>query len=162
VCKLASALVLAISLLAGCGSNGDRTARLSHDEYLQRLREIESGGDAQSATRLFLKLVVEPGAPQTICLERARQFDRALHNIVLEVDSLQPPESVQSLQDRFVSEARKSVAAVDDAVEDVDAGTLTCGMPMNRRIYGLPSTERAEAVLIELGKRGYTLGSNSE
>jgi len=33
---------------------------------------------------------------------------------------------------------------------------------MNRRIYGLPSTERAQAVLGEYAKRGYVFGLNSQ
>jgi hypothetical protein len=33
---------------------------------------------------------------------------------------------------------------------------------MNRRIYGLPSTLRAEQVLQEFAKKGYRIGANSD
>jgi hypothetical protein len=161
--RLVLTLFLAMSLLAGCGSDGGHEDRLSHDEYLQKLREIEAGTDARSADRLFIKLVLDdPVLPRKPCVAQAREFDRYLHTIVDEVASLSPPRAVQSLQDRFVSAARETVAEVDDAVEDVQDGMLTCGMPMNRRIYGLPSTLRAEQVLLELGKRGYRIGLNSD
>ena len=47
-------------------------------------------------------------------------------------------------------------------MRDVQAGSLKCGMPMNRRIYGLPSTLRAQRVLEEFGELGYRIGSNSD
>jgi hypothetical protein len=150
--------------VAGCGSEDHprQGPRLDHDQYLQKMREIEAGAEARSASRLFLKIVIEPGLPQERCLARAREFDRNLHNMVDEFASLRPPRPVQSLQDRFVSAARQSIEAVDDAVRDVQDASLKCGMAMNRRIYGLPSTLRAEQVLQEFREAGYHIGSNSE
>jgi hypothetical protein len=84
-----------------------------------------------------------------------------LHNIVVAVASLRPPRAIQSLQDRFLSAARQTVEEVDDAVKNVQAGTLSCGMPMSRRIYGLPSTLRTQKVLDELGK-SYRIDINSD
>jgi hypothetical protein len=153
-------LIAAVAVVVSCGHGS--SARLSHDEYLQRVREIEAGPDARSADRLFFKLVTEPRLPKKTCLARTREFDRNLHNIVVAVASLRPPRAIQSLQDRFLSAARQTVEEVDDAVKNVQAGTLTCGTPMNRRIYGLPSTLRAQKVLDELGKRGYRMGLNSD
>jgi hypothetical protein len=153
-------LILAGPVAVACGSGGP--ARLGHDEYLQRMREIEAGADARSADRLFFELVTEPRLSEKSCLARVREFDGNLHNIVDEVASLRPPRPIQSLQDRFVSAARESVTEIDDTVKDVQAGTLTCGMRMNRQIYGLPSTLRAQQVLEEFGKRGYRIGSNSD
>jgi hypothetical protein len=95
-------------------------------------------------------------------LARARDFDQNLHDIVGQFASLRPPPAVQALQDRFVSAARQSIEAVDAVKRDVQDGSLTCGMPMNRRIYGLPSTLRAEQVLQEFGEKGYRIGANSE
>jgi hypothetical protein len=146
--------------VVGCGSGSP--PRLGHDEYLQKMREIEAGADARSAAQLFFKLVTEPRLPKEICVARARGFASNLHTIVDEFASLRPPRPIQSLQDRFVSAARESVNEVDDAVKDVQAGTLSCGMPMNRRIYGLPSTLRAQQTLQEFGKKGYRIGSNSD
>jgi hypothetical protein len=152
-------LLVSMSLLVGCGSGNK--GRLSHDEYLQRIREIEAGADVRTATQLFFQLVTEPGLPRTTCLARASQFDRNLHNIVDEVASLRPPRAIQSLQDRFVAAAGETLKAVDAAVANVQGGSLSCGMSMNRRIYGLPSTRRVQEVLDELGKRGYRIGQNS-
>jgi hypothetical protein len=157
---LSLTLVVAGAVVSGCGS-GD-PARLGHDGYLQRMREIEAGADARSATQLFLELVIEPGLPNDTCLARAREFDHTLHKIVAEFASLRPPRRVQSLQNRFVSAARETLEAVDGAVREVQAGTLTCGTPMNQRIYGLPSTLRAQQVLEEFGKLGYRVGANSD
>ena len=126
------------------------------------MREIEAGSDARSASRLFLKLVIEPALPRGTCLARARDFDQNLHNIIDEFAALRPPRSVQSLQERFISAARESIGAVDDAVADVQNGSLSCGMPMNRRIYGLPSTDRAQQILQEFRAKGYRIGANSE
>lgn len=78
------------------------------------------------------------------------------------VDTLRAPREVQSLQDEFVDAARESVAAVGQAAEAVEAGNLSCGTAMNHRIYGLPSTTRAEHVLEELGRKGYVLELNSQ
>jgi hypothetical protein len=153
-------LITAGAIVVGCGTGGH--ARLSHDEYLQKMREIEAGADARSADRLFFKLVTEPELPKAGCLSRAREFARNLRNIVDDVASLRPPRPVQSLQDRFVSAARQSVEEVDGAAKDVEAGSLTCGMPLNRRIYGLPSTLRAQQVLQEFAEKGFRIGSNSD
>ena len=152
---------VAMCFCVGCSSDSGSKDRLSRDEYLQHLREIESGADARSASQLFFNIVT-PGLSRKGCLAHAREFDRNLHNIVDDVASLSPPRAVQSLQDKFVSAARETIGEVDDAVEDVESGTLGCGMAMNRRIYGLPSTQRAQEVLAELRKRGYQLASNSE
>jgi hypothetical protein len=54
------------------------------------------------------------------------------------------------------------VDEVDRAADDADAGTLHCGMAMNRRIYGLASTQRAEDALQELREKGYPLGITGE
>jgi hypothetical protein len=54
------------------------------------------------------------------------------------------------------------VRAVGRADGDVAAGKLHCGSSMNRRIYGLRSTKRAEAVLRAYARRGYVLGLNSD
>jgi hypothetical protein len=101
-------LIVAGAVVGGCGSGSGDHARLSHGEYLRRMREIEAGADARSATRLFLKLVIEPGLTKESCLARAREFDDSLHSIVDEFASLRPPRPVQFLQERFVSAARQS------------------------------------------------------
>jgi hypothetical protein len=134
---------------------------MSRDEYLHRLRAIEAGPRARDASSLFFRLVVEPGLPRRECSAQAHRFHDDLDAIVEDVASLRPPAGVQDLQDRFVVAARESVAAVQRAAADAEAGRLRCGTAMNKRIYGLPSTQRAEEVLLALARRGYVLGLNA-
>jgi hypothetical protein len=89
-------------------------------------------------------------------------FEGRLDTIVDDVDDLEPPKEVQGLQDEFVDAAHATIAAVHVARQDVEAGRLRCGTPLNQRIYGLPSTERAEQVLMDLGRKGYVFGLNSQ
>jgi hypothetical protein len=44
---------------------------------------------------------------------------------------------------------------VGAAADDVAAGELTCGQPLNQRIYGLPSTVQAQQAIDELERSGY-------
>jgi hypothetical protein len=134
---------------------------MTKSAYLAKLRAIEAGPPASDAGRLFFELVVEPGLPRAECASRATRFHADLEQIVREVGSLRPPAEVQRLQDRFVAAARESVAAVARAARAARAGTLSCGRQMNSRIYGLPSTRRAEAVLRLLAKKGYVIGLNA-
>lgn len=133
---------------------------MSRSEYLHRLNEIASGDEARRASSLFFKVVVEPGLPHEQCAARTQEFQRTLEHIVDTVEALQPPAEVEQLHE-FVSAARASVAAVRQAAAAAEAGTLRCGPAMNRRIYGLPSTARAEAALQGLAKKGYVFGLNS-
>jgi hypothetical protein len=153
--------VVAVACLGGCGGSGG-AKRLDRQEYLQQIRDIAAGDDAQTASRLFIKLVVDPPLPQGVCRERARDFHDALDRIVDAVDQLNPPADMVALQRQFVAAARQSVRTVGQEVDAVRAGKLRCGSAMNRRIYGLASTERAEAVLREYARHGYVFGLNSQ
>jgi hypothetical protein len=126
------------------------------------LQQIEASPEARSASRLFLELVVEPGLPQKPCATKARDFHAALDSIVADVEALEPPREVASLQQRFVDAAQDAVDAVDRAARDADTGTLRCGPAMNKRIYGMESTQRADDVVQELREKGYRLGINGE
>jgi hypothetical protein len=142
--------VLLALCCAGCGGGGGE--RLGKDEYTERIQTLAYGPDARTASALFIGLVV---APHAGCAAEARRFAETLHEIVADVEALEPPAEVESLHERFLSAAKESVDQVDEAVAEVEAGTLTCGQPLNRRIYGLPSTERAQAVITELVEKGY-------
>jgi len=144
-------------LAAGCGA----TDRLSKGEYVDRLRAIESSPAAQEATRLYDHVVVDPALPRPRCGSTMRTFEQRLDSIVDDVERLKPPQEAQELQDEFVDAARDSVAAVRAAGKDVEAGRLSCGRPMNDRIYGLDSSQRAERVIMELGRKGYIIGLNA-
>jgi len=125
---------------------------LTKEEYQQGILAVrERAGPAES---LYEDLVVDE-LPQEQCAERARRFHIALAGIVSDVEALTPPEDVAALQERFLVAARESVDEVGRVVERVEAGELRCGDELNSALYGLPSTERANAVLPELESKGY-------
>jgi hypothetical protein len=155
------ALVVGVTCLGGCGGS-DGAKPLDRQEYLQQIREIAAGDDAQTASRVSVKLVVDPPLPKDACHERARDFHEALDRMITAVAQLEPPAEMATLQRQFVAAARQSVRTVGQAADDVGAGKLRCGSAMNRRIYGLASTQRAEAVLREYAKHGYVFGLNSQ
>jgi hypothetical protein len=144
-------------VVAGCGSE-----RLGKREYLDRLRVIESGAQARDAVRLFDSVVVDPPLARPECAAKLAELEGRLDEIVSDVDELRPPRDVQKLQDEFVEAARDSISMVGKASDDARSGQLSCGRPVNRRIYGLESTQRAREVLQELGRKGYILGLNSQ
>jgi hypothetical protein len=156
---ISAAAVLGVFSLAGCAGGG-RT-RLGKQEYLRQIRAIEASHASRRASRLFFEIVVDPPLPQPICRARTGEFHRALGEIVDRVERLRPPVEVGRLQRQFVIDARASVRLVGKAATDVGAGKLHCGTSMNRRIYGLRSTRRAQSVLREYAKRGYIIGLNA-
>ena len=153
-------VVIGVCVLAGCSSGGG-TKRLDKNDYLSALRAIEASDTARRASRLFFEVVADPSLPQRSCRVRTNELHYVLGKIVTRVERLRPPADVAQLQRRFVAAARDSVRVVGRAAGDVAAGKLHCGRPLNRRIYGLRSTMRAQAVLRELAKRGYILGLNA-
>jgi hypothetical protein len=154
-----SAVVIGVWVLAGCNSGG--TKRLDKHDYLTELRAIEASDTARRASTLFFEVVADPPLPQRSCRARTKELHQALDTIVGRVERLRPPADVAQPQRQFVAAVRESVRAVGRAAGDVAAGDLHCGRPLNRRIYGLRSTKRAQAVLRQLAKRGYILGLNA-
>jgi hypothetical protein len=141
-------LCLALAL-AGCG--GDN--RLSKTEYEAAVLGIVRDSETE-ATHLFFDIVAND-YPRKECGTKTSRFHGVLKEIVDRVEALRPPSEVADLQMRFLAAARISVDEVGEAAADVRRGRLSCGRPLNLRIYGLPSTDRAEAVLSEYRERGY-------
>jgi hypothetical protein len=137
---------------------GPAGARLSKAAFaLSAFRIVETY--EPRASELFTMLVLgdQFALPQTECGRRALEFHRQLVTIVDEIEKLRPPREVGALHAEFLAAARESVDAVGAAAAAATRGELACGRPMNLRIHGLPSTERAERVLDELAERGYPL-----
>jgi hypothetical protein len=151
-------ILLAVAGLLGAGCGG---GRLSKQDYVDEVRAIESSDTAREATVVYDKMAAFR-LPQGECAEKARTLHGDLEEIVDRVDGLSPPADVQRLQNRFVSAGRNTVDVIGALADQIEAGTLACGQPFNRRAYGLPSTKRAEDVIEELGRRGYKFGLNSE
>jgi hypothetical protein len=142
-------------LLAGCGSNGPGEERLTKAEYQQRLHNLVSN-DQIAAVHLFDDLVTGPH-PQAECGQKAEAFHAELEKIVAKVAALSPPEDVAHLQDEFLDAARESVDKIGQVAQEVAGGKLACGEQLNRAIYGLPSTERAERALNSIESKGYVI-----
>ena len=142
-------LAVVVVLVAGCGDD----SRLSKAEYeaavLGIVRDVEP-----EASHLFFDIVAND-YPREECATKTARFHEVLKEIVDRVEALRPPLEVAGLQTRFLAAARTSVDEVGEAAADVQRGLLSCGQPLNHRIYGLPSTNRAELVLGEYQTRGY-------
>jgi hypothetical protein len=146
----AALALIVILVLAGCGGGEQHLSKPEYEaEVLRIARELEP-----PATRLFFDVVAND-YPRATCAAKKERFHGMLSEIVDRVEALDPPDEVAGLQRRFLAAAQGSVHAVGEAANDARAGRLSCGMPLNRRIYGLPSTRRAEAVLAEFQQRGY-------
>jgi hypothetical protein len=149
--RLSLALLL-VTVGVGCGTGEQKSKPLTKEGYQQGIQEIVLG--SQYAGQLFGDLVT--GArPQSECAQKAQAFHRESERILSEVEALSPPEDVADLQDEFVDAARDSVDKIGEAADNVEAGKLACGEPLNRAIYGLASTERAERALKQIQSKGY-------
>ncbi len=152
-----SLLFVLVTLAAACGSRStvEPSEPLSKQQYQQRLQALV-WKDQIAAVPLYDDLVMGP-RPQSECARKARAFHAKLETIVAKVEALSPPEDVADLQDEFLDAARESVDKVGEAVDDVEAGKLACGEQLNRAIYGLPSTGRAEQALSGIESKGYVI-----
>lgn len=158
----ASALAaLALCALAG-GCGGASSRPLSKEDYVAKIRALESSDTVLEATNAYTDMAGGKQLTQSECADDARMLHSDLQTIVDEVDALRAPSDVQALQDRFVAAGQETVDTVGGLADEIGKGDLVCGEPFNRRAYGLPSTTRAEAVIEELGRRGYIFGLNSE
>lgn len=157
-----AAVLLSTSVLLGaCGeANDDRRgqqpvqAALTHEQYQQEIQRILGSDDSRMASRLYFDTVATAYATDE-CSAKVRQFHDHLRSIIRQVEGLEPPPDVDDVQREFLGEAQESVRLVGVAADDVSTGELRCGRPLNERIFGMPSTTRAEAALAKLEDRGY-------
>jgi len=158
-------LVAFVIAVSGCGSSGSKAQRLTKSQYRAKLVKINTRYKPR-VTRLFFKLTtVDLATGRALdtqrCFESTTEFTKNLHEIVDSVVALKPPKEFESLQRRFLKEARTSIAIIDQAARETETGFLACGTDISERIYGLPSEMRAariaEAVWAALGVR-YNIG----
>lgn len=145
-------LVLSATILVSCGG-GQSDAPLSKEKYEREVLALVEG-PGNEASVLYSAIVIGLIPPDE-CRSKAARFHEVLEGIVDEVEQLRPPSEVAELQAQFLVAAHESVDEVGRAVADVESGKLSCGIDLNRRIYGLPSTDRAEQVLSEVRDLGY-------
>lgn len=132
---------------------------LTHDEYQRAILKILESEDTRAAGRLFTDTVANDYSSGE-CAKRVQALHDHLQAIVDAAAALNAPADAAESQRTFVREANESVRLVGVAAVDVGKGDLPCGMPLNRRIYGMPSTKRAQAALAILEKRGYFIFGN--
>jgi hypothetical protein len=146
-------LVLSLTALAltACGSSA---GRLSKAEYTTRMQAIERNDEP--ATGVFAD-VAGHDLPRALCVRETRQLERAVQKVVDDARALKPPAELERYHDDFLVNAQQSVDAVGAAADKVQRGELHCGDEMNRTIYGMPSTDRAEKALQDLATHGVPL-----
>ena len=148
-----TALVALILVTAATACGDGAGDRLSKAEYEAQVLSIVHDLNPP-ASRLFSDIVTYR-YPRATCASKTSRFHAVLAEIVERVDALRPPKEVAELQRRFLVAAERSVREVGAAAADAQRGRLSCGEPLNGRIYGLPSTDRAAAILVEYQRRGY-------
>jgi hypothetical protein len=157
-----AAFAFAVCALAGC-SGGSDSKRLDKPEYLRQIRAIDQSDLAGRAWRLSDEIAARyPPLSRASCRARTKELDDTFGAILRRVERLRPPAEVEPLQRRFVAAAHTSLRVVGRAADDVAAGRLQCGRPFTRRVYGLQSTARMQAVLRAYAEHGYTFGLNSD
>lgn len=162
--KVLTVGICAVGLLGACGDDtppplGEPPpAALTHDQYQKALWEIRGGQDASRATQLYFNVVGDLNKED--CAGKTHALHDHLDAIVRHVEGLRPPPEAEHAQRAFLEAAQESVRLVGVAADDVESGKLTCGEPMNSRIYGMASTKRAEQAIEELAKLDYNVLGN--
>ncbi len=148
-------LSAAAVVLAGCGGGDDQQqGPLSKSEYQAAIQGIVRASAAP--TSLYTDLVVG-SRPQEECASMMGTFHDEVSDLVERIAALDPPTDVASIQVDFVSAARQSVDQVGEIRDQVDASKVSCGRELNDRLYGMPSSDRADQAISELEKRGYVV-----
>jgi hypothetical protein len=146
------AAIASLLVAVGCGSQENAGERLTKAEYQDAIRNVLQ--TSQPADRLFSELV-GGDLSQDGCASKLREFHAELEEIVDEVETISPPEDVADLQAEFLAGAHDSVDVVGKTIDRVETGEISCGEQLNRAIYGLASTERAERALYRIESKGY-------
>ena len=126
--------------------------RLTRRGYQRGIARIVS--DTEEATRLFTALVVRR-RPVAECSRLMWDFAGRVGVLLERVARLDPPPAAAGIQREFLDAAWRSWRRLQRIGGDVASGRVRCGQDLNDRIYGMPSTERAERSIARLERRGY-------
>jgi hypothetical protein len=126
--------------------------RLTRRGYQQAISRIVS--DTVEPTRLFTALVVRP-RPVAECSRLMWDFTGRVGTLLERVTGLDPPPTVAGIQRGFLDAAWRSWRRLERIGGAVAAGRVRCGRDLNDRIYGMPSTERAERFIARLERHRY-------
>jgi hypothetical protein len=146
--------MLSMALLSLSGCSEGNSERLTRDDYQERILEIVGGEDAREATRLYTDSVAQTYGREQ-CAARVRKLHEHLEAIVEKVAEIRPPSDAEAAQRNFLAAARESVGQVGNVVDGVASGQFQCGEDLNGRLYGMPSTRRAEQAIARLEEQGY-------
>jgi hypothetical protein len=163
-------LVLA-GVLAACGGSGGSASseqasggdgpRLSKRGYERAVAKVVESQPVRQAERLFIVLAAGVVTPEE-CKAETGRFVRDVRSGIGAVAKLNPPLEVAGLQARFLIAARETEERLRRLAAGVAAGKVRCGQEWNSRAYGLPSTDRAVAILAGYARRGYRIAINGE
>jgi hypothetical protein len=126
--------------------------RLTRRGYQRAIWRLVS--DTAEPTRLFTALVARR-RPVAECSRLMRDFTRLVGLLLGRVAGLDPPPAVAGIQREVLDAAWSSWRRLEKIGGDVATGRVRCGHDLNDRIYGMPSTERAERAIARLQRRGY-------
>ena len=126
--------------------------RLTPRGYQRAIWRVLS--DTTEPTRLFTALVVRR-RPVAECSRLMRNFTGRVGQLLGRVAGLDPPPAVAGIQREFLVAAWSSWRRLEKIGGDVTTGRVRCGDDLNNRIYGMPSTERADRAIARLERRGY-------
>ena len=143
------------------GTTGDDGPRMSKRGYERAVAQIVDSRGVREAQRLFIYLAAGEVNRQE-CMVETRQFVRDVGSGIDAVAELNPPAAVAGLQSRFLDAARETETKLRRLAADVSAGKVRCGPGWNHRAYGLPSTNRAVAILAGYARHGYRIAINGE
>jgi hypothetical protein len=126
--------------------------RLTRRGYQRAVWRIVS--DTAEPTRLYDALVVRR-RPVAECSYLMGDFTGRVGVLLDRVAGLDPPPAVAGIQREFLDAAWRSWRRLEEVGADVAAGRVRCGRDLHDRIYGMPSSTRAERAIARLERRGY-------
>jgi hypothetical protein len=125
--------------------------RLSRGAYQRRIDAIVL--DTARANDLYTDLVAERRSVRR-CARLMWNFTGEVGRLLERVAALDPPLVAARIQRGFLAAARRSWHRLEQVARRVAQGRVRCGADLNERVYGLPSTKRAERAIARLERRG--------
>jgi hypothetical protein len=125
--------------------------RLSRAAYQRRIDAIVA--DTAGATALYDHLAGRRSVRR--CAQLMWSFTGEVGRLLERVAALDPPLVAAKIQRDFLAAAWRSWHRLERIAGRVAQGSVRCGAELNERIYGRPSTKRAERAIARLERRGY-------
>jgi predicted nuclease with TOPRIM domain len=140
---------LVVLVLAGCGSD----ERLTKDEYAEKVREVYA--DVQAAFRAT-------NVPQNELASRVTAAQGQLRESADELESVDPPEDVESEHAQLIAGMRRYADALDRLRNAAEAGDQRTIDDFNARIGQNEAVEQMAEAAERMKFKGYDLGQIAE